>query len=212
MSTLKFITNKYALDWKREISPIEIPDVGRNDLARLFAELDFAVGVEVGVERGYYAEVLCKSNPHALIYGVDPWKAYPGYREHVSQEKLCNFFEETIVRMEPYNWDYIRATSMQALDNFQDESLDFVYIDGNHAWQYITQDIYHWQQKVRKGGIVSGHDYRLSRRMRDANHVVYVVNAYTQSFRISPWFLLGRKDVRQGEVRDSSRSWMWVKE
>lgn len=212
IKALDYIIEKYNLNLDVRRMPIEIPNVGRNSLAELFAELDFGVGAEIGVEEGLYTEVLCKANPQAKIYGVDPWKAYQGYRDRVSQSALDGFYEGTRMRLVPYgNYELIKKFSMEAVRDFNDESLDWVYIDGNHTLPFIINDIIEWSKKVRKGGIVSGHDYRKSTRMITQNHVVYAVNCYTQSYRIRPWFLLGRKAKNPGEVRDNARSWMWIK-
>jgi hypothetical protein len=53
----------------------------------------------------------------------------------------------------------LRCLSKQAVDLFPDESLDFVYIDANHEYSYVVEDIKLWYPKVKKGGIVAGHDY-----------------------------------------------------
>lgn len=210
--TLQYIVEKYNLNLDVKRMPVEIPNAGRDDLAKLFAELNFRVGVEIGVEQGLYTEVLCETNPRAKIYGVDPWEAYPGYREHVSQSKLDGFYEGTRTRLVPFlNWELVRKFSMEAVQDFADSSLDFVYIDGNHALPFVINDIIEWDKKVRPGGIVSGHDYRKNKRARALQHVVYAVNCYTQAYRIWPWFLWGRKDKLPGEIRDDNRSWMWVK-
>lgn len=212
MTTLDYIVQKFTLDLNARRMPIEISNVGRNDLTRLFAELDFRVGVEIGVEQGVFTEALCKANPQAQIYGVDPWRSYSGYRCHVSQEKLDGFYEATRTRLVSHsNYELIRKFSMEAVGDFDDDSLDFVYIDGNHTLPFIINDIIEWSKKVRLDGIVSGHDYRKNKRFITLNHVVYAVNAYTGSYRVRPWFLLGSKAKIPGQVRDSSRSWMWVK-
>jgi hypothetical protein len=206
---LLYILDKYGLDQDMK-SPIAIPNTGRDDLARLFSELDYKVGVEVGVERGVYSQVLCQTNPQATIYGVDIWKPYRGYRDHVSRGKLDGFFEKTQMRMGPYtNYHCIRKFSMEAVKDFEPCSLDFVYIDANHTLPYVLPDIMEWSKRVRVGGMVAGHDYRESVRLRTNNHVVYAVNCYTRSYRICPWFLFGRKG---DPGRDDSRSWGWVKE
>ena len=115
--------------------------------------------------------------------------------------------------MEPYsNYRIIRKLSMEAVKEFEDGSLDFVYIDGNHTLPYVIRDIIEWARKVRVGGMVTGHDYRESVRLKSNNHVVHAVNCYTRSYRIQPWFLFGRKAKLPGEVRDNSRSWGWVKD
>lgn len=212
MNTLDYIVNKYNINLDVRRMPIEIPNTGRDDLAQLFAELDLRVGVEIGVEEGLYTEILCKANPQAKIYGIDPWRAYSGYRDHVSQSKLDGFYEGTRKRLVPYgNYELVRRFSLEAARDFGNGSLDFVYIDGNHTLPYIINDLIEWSKKVKIGGIVSGHDYRKSKRMVTQNHVPYAVNCYVQSYRIQPWFLLGSKAVNPGEVRDRSRSWMWVK-
>jgi hypothetical protein len=98
MKTLEFIAKKYHLDLKAS-SPIEILNMGRNNLPELFAELGFKVGLEMGAEAGRYAEVLCKGNPEGKLYCVDAWKAYPGYREHVSQSQLDEIYESAKKRL-----------------------------------------------------------------------------------------------------------------
>ena len=210
MNTLGYIVEKWNLDIAGR-QPIEIPNTGRGDLARLFGELGFLVGAEIGVEQGLFAEELCRGNPGGLVYGVDAWRAYSDYRDHVSQAKLDGFLEATKERLSDYNWRPIRRFSMDALDDFEDGSLDWVYIDANHELPFVINDIIGWSAKVRRGGIVSGHDYRENRRFDTRMHVVYAVNCYTRSYRIKPWFLLGTKDILPGEVRDTARSWFWVK-
>lgn len=207
--TLDHLLHKYNLDPTAR-TPLEIPNVGRDDLAILFGELGFKRGAEIGIERGVYSEVLCRSNPGVMLFCVDAWKAYQGYRDHVSQEKLDGFYEETKQRLKPYQAQLIRSFSVDAVKQFEDHSLDFVYIDANHELPFVIFDLIAWSKKVRRGGIVAGHDYYQSTRQDTKNHVVYAVDAYVRSYRIKPWFLLGTKAKVNGEVREKSRSWMWV--
>jgi hypothetical protein len=208
---IKFVLDKYGLEPVPR-RPTVIPNVDRVDLARLFAELNFQAGAEIGVERALYSRVLCRENPQAAVYGIDPWQKYRDYREHVPQSKLDGFYREVQERMAPYpKFQPVRKFSMDALGDFEDGELDFVYIDGNHALPFVINDIIEWSKKVRIGGIVSGHDYRKSKRIISTNHVVYAVHCFTESYRLFPWFLLGRKAIIPGERRDDNRSWMWVK-
>ena len=210
MNTLEYVINKYNL--KPNHPPTEIGNMGRDNLPELFNELGFVEGVEMGVERGVYAEILCKGIPDLHLYCVDSWLAYSGYREHVSQSKMDRFFEQTKERLAPYNVTYVRKLSVDAAKDFEDNSLDFVYIDGNHQFPYIADDLFIWSQKVRPGGIVSGHDYVGSTRFHNQCHVMHVLNAFTQSYKIRPWFIVGTKEKYEGEIRDKSRSWFYVKE
>jgi SAM-dependent methyltransferase len=208
VSTLNYIIHKYNLSPQGRL-PVEIPNIGRNDLALLFTELGFRVGAEIGVQQGEYTEVLCKAG--LKVYGVDPWQRYSGYREHVSQAKLDRFYKEAKARLAPYDCELIQEYSRDAVLRFENRSLDFVFIDGNHDFQNVTNDIAEWSRKVREGGIVSGHDY-IKRNQPTGTHVVQVVQAYTYALKIDPWFVLGRKEKQAGETRDQSRSWMWVKD
>ncbi len=94
-------------------------------------------------------------------------------------------------------------------EDFEDESLDFVFIDGNHDFEYVVEDICKWTKKVRKGGIVSGHDYVKMRNGR--MHIVQAVNAYTWSYGITTWFTVGVKTQREHRIDDQIRSWFFVK-
>jgi hypothetical protein len=193
-------------------SIIEIPDCGREDLAYAFARLGFNVGVEIGTERGIYAEVLCKANPSLRLWCIDPYRAYSGYREHTSQSKLDTFYKEAQERLRPYNAEILRWFSDKTAEGFTDESLDFVYCDGNHSLMHVVQDLTLWTPKLKRGSIFAGHDW-ISRKDPAMNmHVMEAVTAYVNAYNIKPLFLLGRKEIREGEVRDRPRSWMWVKE
>jgi hypothetical protein len=199
-------------DNKFKSAPYDIPNVDRTDLAKLFAHLGFNEGVELGTEQGLYAETLLQANPSLHLHCVDPWLAYEGYREHVSQPKLDGFFEATQAKLSNFHVTYHRKTSADALLDFADHSLDFVYVDANHTFEHVAHDVSKWEKKVRRGGILAGHDYRRHRPGPYQCHVVEVVTAYTQAYAINPWFILGSKDVVPGEKRDSSRSYFWVKE
>ncbi|NIT59155.1 MAG: hypothetical protein GWN00_23910, partial [Aliifodinibius sp.] len=55
---------------------------------------------------------------------------------------------------------FIRNTSEQAAEwEIPDGMLDFVYIDADHRFDHVMQDIILWFKKIRRGGILSGHDY-----------------------------------------------------
>jgi hypothetical protein len=219
MDTLNYLIGKYKINVNQQ-SPIEVPMMRRVDLASDFAALGFRVGVEVGVEQGFFSEVLCKANPDMKLYSVDAWSAYPGFHDYTENDKdaLDEHHEEAKTRLAQYNCEIINKFSMDAVKDFKDESIDFVYIDANHEIPWCLEDIFWWSKKVRIGGIVAGHDYYKSTRGRKSKcHVWYAVNMYTQALCIKPWFLIGAKveAVRAAPPeysRDAERSWMWVKD
>ena len=60
----------------------------------------------------------------------------------------------------PEEFEKLRERSVQAAKMFDDGSLDFVYLDGNHAPEAIREDMAAWLPKVKKGGIFCGDDFQ----------------------------------------------------
>lgn len=194
-------------------SPYEIPDCSRDDLPQFFLEMGFKVGAEIGVYKGEFSEKFAKAG--LKLYAIDPWRIYKDYDNPRGQSRLDFQYEHTKRVLSPYpQCEIIRKTSMEAADDFEDESLDFVYIDGNHEFRYIAEDLFEWTKKVKKGGIVAGHDYFFNKTGTGEQmwHVAYVLKAYIASFGVQNWYLLGREEAVPGEKRDKWRSWMFVKE
>ena len=192
--------------------PAEIPDCSRDDLPQFFVQMGYKVGVEIGIDKGEFSEKFAKAG--LKLYAVDPWRSYKDYEDSRSQAKLDFLYEHTQRVLAPYpNCKIIRKTSMEAVEDFEDESLDFVYIDGNHQLKYVIEDIVEWSKKVKPGGAICGHDYIYTNPRTQAGicHVIYAVNAYTQTYKIDNWYLLGRRKRLEGETRDRFRSWMWIK-
>lgn len=217
MNTLDYVLRKFNISsYPHSSKPIEVPNFGRDQLAQLFWEMGFNFGVEIGVKEGAYSEVLCKANSQLRLISIDPWtvlaydKGMFGWPD--SQVEYERYYEAAKTRLAKYpNCTIIRGYSLVEIKRFSDDSLDFVYIDGNHSFQNCTNDICEWTRKVRPGGIISGHDFTLYRKEAEI-HVKQVVSAYTRSYDIHPWFVLGADAAHQeGVVRDPSRSWFWVK-
>lgn len=212
MDTVNKILTKFNLKFDDSVRmPIEITNFGRDQLADLFRELGFNIGVEVGVLAGEYSEILLRANPNLKLYGVDPWIPHKGYRDYTRKETLNSKLEEAHLRLDGLNFTFIQKYSMDAVKDFKDETIDFVYIDGDHSFQSVTNDIAEWTWKVKKGGIIAGHDYSKHDNVYTNCHVYQVVNAYTDAIRLRPWFVLGSKEFKPGVIRDKARSWMIVK-
>jgi len=127
---------------------------------------DFNVFVEVGVWKGHsicYLGNLLK-NKDVKIFAVDLWEqTYKNQDKNwmKRQKKLLyDIFKENLRinglsdKIEP-----IKSLSWEASSNFEDGSVDFVFIDADHEYESVVKDIEAWLPKVKKGGIISGHDY-----------------------------------------------------
>lgn len=197
---VKYIIEKYHLN-QNNSNPIEIDDT-RLALSELCKEFNFTTGVEIGVEEGIFSELICQTNPSLTLYGIDPWLSYVRGTQTYNQQKLSRHYENAVKRLSKYpNCYIIRKYSMDAVMEFYEGSLDFIYIDGDHSFDFVMTDIIEWSKKVKSGGIVSGHDYKDS-TSRLPFHTIIATQAYTKVHKISPWFIF---------TKDEAPSWMWVK-
>lgn len=118
-------------------------------------------GIQIGCYAGQSTEFFINSELFELFYCIDPWTN--GYdakdeannsveqAEKVFDEKFKN--NKKIIKIKEYSWN--------AINNFQDESIDFIYIDGNHQYDAVKKDLELYYPKIKNGGIISGHDYCL---------------------------------------------------
>lgn len=201
MNTLNFIKEKYQLSYDVPM-PIILRRIGRHSgFKELLKELDFRTGAEIGTKEGNYARELCVALPKLKLYCIDPWKAYDNYQESWAEDQktMDALFKRTKKRLSGFNCEIIRKTSMEAVRDFKPNSLDFVFIDGNHEYSYVLDDIVKWTQVLRSGGVIFGHDYT-------PNHqgVMQAVQEYIGKNNICPWFILRVG----GSVVDC---WMFVK-
>lgn len=150
---------KKGLIRRRALSPIRVRGYKRSHLYSLFNEMGFEKGAEIGVKRGINARAMCTAIPNLLLILVDPYISYGDDEMELPDAEHNSFYKHARKLLKPYNTRFIIKKSMDAIREVANESLDFVYIDGNHTFDYAMSDIIEWTKKVRPGGIVAGHDY-----------------------------------------------------
>ncbi len=160
----------------------------RKEFPGLLAALGYQRGAEVGVWEGWFSDLICKAVPGVHLTCVDSWRAYGEYRDKKNdQVRLDHAFKTATDRLTPYGCDILRMSSVEAAKRIPDGSLDFVYLDGNHARKYVDEDLAAWAPKVRKGGLVSGHDYT---DRSDKIDVKPAVDAFIDRHGICPLFVM----------------------
>ena len=102
------------------------------------------------------------------LTGIDPWKAFSFSGEHepkdfVPQQTHDEFYKESQHRLAQFGQrsHLIRNTSRAASEQFEESSLDFVFIDAQHHFDAVLEDLTIWFPKLRPGGVLAGHDWGL---------------------------------------------------
>jgi hypothetical protein len=123
------------------------------------------IGIEIGVAGGEHSLSLIKTLDIKKLYCIDPYSLYDAYEEgknHFGVDQapidetekhahlLLSEYQEKIV--------WIKKLSSQALVDI-DEPVDFVYIDGNHAENFVEEDIELYFSILKNGGVLGGHDF-----------------------------------------------------
>lgn len=197
--TVEHIADRYrvALDGP---GPVRL-NVGRDGLPALALALGLQRGAEVGVWKGEYSKRFCAAG--FIWLAIDPWAPYVAFEPETKNNAalLESAFREAQQRLSIYpGCAIVRKKSLEAAKDVRDGSLDLVYIDGNHSETYVRQDLEAWAPKVRRGGIVAGHDYRVN-AAKPFIQVKAAVDEYVREHDIGPLFLM---------AADRSPSFFWV--
>lgn len=137
-----------------------------NDVA-LYEEMvssakDGAFFVEIGCFKGRSTVAMCelieKHNKKISFFAIDHFK---GSWEHQNDPTVKDLFKIFLENTKRHNERFmiIPQPSEQAAHIFENNSLDFVYIDASHDYESVKQDLQAWYPKLKIGGTIGGHDY-----------------------------------------------------
>ena len=168
MLKLKFLSEKFKWNLKKFL----YPNIKHTGPLRAFYLIDVLRNnnikpvniAEIGVWRGHTSLILLDNMPEICRFHlIDPWTQYEDYKKSgdnksdndlevdfkICQDRLYFHNKKTI---------YHRCFSSEAAKKIRDKSLNFAFIDGNHSYEYVKEDISLWWPKIKSGGILSGHD------------------------------------------------------
>jgi SAM-dependent methyltransferase len=137
--------------------------------------------VEIGSWKGrsasFMAVEIINSNKNIKFDCVDTWEGSIEHKTYdvITEEKLYDIFLSNI---EPVKHivNPVRMTSIEASKLYDDNSLDFVFIDASHEYEDVKQDILAWLPKVKIGGILAGHDYDTFEGVNRAVNEIFNIN------------------------------------
>ncbi|MCE7029346.1 class I SAM-dependent methyltransferase [Jiella avicenniae] len=151
----------------------------------------FGIGIEVGVHKGDYSALLLNALRPQKLYLVDPWEHFDGpeYRAavyggavsspEIMQERYEGVRDRFASEIKAGTVEIVRQRSGKAAERFEDESVDFVYVDGDHTKEGVTIDVEAYWPKLKEGGVMAFDDYSLGGWWKDG--VVTAVHAMLAS-------------------------------
>jgi hypothetical protein len=150
-----------------------------------------SIGAEIGVHRGDFADRILRIVDPKELHLIDPWRhpwrqsdtykecAQYGGKVLDGQTEMDSRFEADI---HSGRVTVHRGYSSDVLAEFPDGYFDWVYIDGNHLYDFVKQDLELSFKKTKPGGYIAGDDYREDRWWRE--NVKKAVDEFTRGKRV----------------------------
>lgn len=140
----------------------------RFDLGGILEDEGFETGVELGVQKGLFAERLLSKWTNAKLYVlVDLWANQKNYLDgsNVVNAQHINYKQQALNRTMKFQ---ARGTTIEVCQDYTTNcakkyfgvpQFDFIYVDARHDYKGVLQDLENWWPVLKPGGIMAGHDY-----------------------------------------------------
>jgi len=134
---------------------------------------DNAHFVEVGSWKGrsacYMGVEIINSGKNIILDCVDTFE-YVDSQSDIKYHEYNDIYKQFIENIEPVSSvvKAVKEISHIASYKYLDNSLDFIFIDAAHDYVNVRRDIISWYRKVKKGGVIAGHDYHTAEGVKRA--------------------------------------------
>lgn len=113
---------------------------------------------EVGCYAGESTKMFLESGKVNLLYAIDIWEDEMDNFKKIQSNHNFSIVEKTFDEsIKGFNVKKIKMCFSKSLESLP--TLDFVYIDANHDYEFVKDDITNALKKIKKGGLIAGHDY-----------------------------------------------------
>ena len=191
-----------------------------NIIPKILNDNNYKVGVEVGTFKGEFSKTIL-SQWHGKLYMVDVWNKIENYDDKNNHDHTVGIYNECIKNTsEFYERSFmLRMTSEEGSKLFQNNSLDFVYIDANHSYDGFMADLNFWVPKVKPGGLISGHDYLLTNWYNGEflengkDKTIYFDDEYLGIFGVNSAIdeFVKKNDIKLNLTAELFSSWYFIK-
>jgi len=146
-----------------KILPMRLREVNQNR-SRVFLLQTMpknSVCAEIGVNRGNFSKLILKIVKPKKLYLIDPWTHFSGVKQN--EAKSDENYNKTLKRVknEIESGQVIlkKGSSLDVLTEFEDNFFDWIYVDGDHRYEFVKKDLELSYSKVKKNGFITGDDY-----------------------------------------------------
>jgi predicted O-methyltransferase YrrM len=132
---------------------------GLKDLARTATQgKENLIGIEIGSYNGESSRMFLETGKFKKLYCIDPWSPYDSSQSASLTNSVAEKeFDELVLKFPAI--EKVKGFSADVFSMFQEESIDFIYIDGDHRFEEVLKDLKNYYSKIKFGGVISGHDW-----------------------------------------------------
>ena len=130
-------------------------------VTHLFQQQETIVGLEIGVASGWTMNHFLQNLSNLQLTGIDPYVGYMDGHIQITQELLDAQYlaaQDNISDFAPRG-KILRGYSQDFVNSFEDKSLDYIFIDGDHSYEGALRDCELFFPKIKSNGIFAGHDW-----------------------------------------------------
>tara|TARA_B100001057_G_scaffold499668_1_gene611206 strand:+ start:1300 stop:1875 length:576 start_codon:yes stop_codon:yes gene_type:complete len=158
-----------------------------------------SVCCEIGVWKGEFSELILKKNNPTKLYLIDPWKDFGEsyfdkqhlkYRQENQDLRYDLVNEKLKKNISDKQVEIFKMTSKEAFSKLENISFDFIYIDGNHQYDYVKYDIENYFRLLNDSGYLIGDDYRI-------DTVKKAVHDFIQIYKLKNFFVKNDQFILQ---------------
>lgn len=169
------------------------------------------VALEIGIYKGRNAISILKNLNVSRFIAIDPYVSYIDYStEMMNSEDLESIKNKAFKRLSKFKQvSFIYDFSFNASRHIENDSLDFVYIDGNHSIKYVANDLVQYWNKIKINGILSGHDFDLIEVNYSVLSFAFKRNLKIQTDK-NDWWIIKTKEQEQEETEKEFADWLEI--
>jgi predicted O-methyltransferase YrrM len=161
------------------------------DIPDLIKDVKNPIGVEIGSAEGTTTEYLLSTIDTLKLTSIDPYTRYIDWddKQPACEENRVQLLQKTEAYADRFT--LVEKTSDDAVSQFKDASLDFVFVDGLHTYEQVKKDCDNYWPKIKKGGLLIGHDFaRIEGVNKAANEFSDKVGIAIRNAKQDLWYIV----------------------